>query len=194
MASTLSPVRFQSAANRWPDEPSADESIHQDNLKTYRPFSSKGRSFGQRAARAFARFLSTLCIGVAATLAWQSYGDAAREIIASSFPQLAWVAPQPPPAQTAPTAVTAAAPTTPAPDLKQLEAMSLGIAAVRERLDQVAAQLAFNQQQTVGEIAKLQSAEQSILRNMSATPPQPAPALARKPAPLKPLTQAPPAR
>ncbi len=27
------------------------------------------------------RFLFAFCIGVAATLAWQSYGDAAREII-----------------------------------------------------------------------------------------------------------------
>src|SRR5207245_2437913 len=37
------------------------------------------------------RFLITFCIGVAATLAWQSYGDAARETISSAYPQLGWL-------------------------------------------------------------------------------------------------------
>src|SRR5258708_2164766 len=36
----------------------------------------------------------TVCIGVVATLAWQSYGDAARRTIASSFPRLRWSVPQ----------------------------------------------------------------------------------------------------
>src|SRR5258708_9249185 len=54
------------------------------------------------------RFLIAFGIGVAATLAWQSYGDAAREIIASSYPQLGWLAPQAAAAQTAPTTLAAA--------------------------------------------------------------------------------------
>ena len=33
-------------------------------------------------------------MGVAATLAWQSYGDATREMIASSYPQFGWLVPQ----------------------------------------------------------------------------------------------------
>jgi hypothetical protein len=33
-------------------------------------------------------------MGVTATLAWQSYGDAIREMIASSYPQIGWLAPQ----------------------------------------------------------------------------------------------------
>ena len=37
--------------------------------------------------------LITLCVGAAAIMAWQSYGDAARQIIASSYPQLGWLAP-----------------------------------------------------------------------------------------------------
>jgi len=40
------------------------------------------------------RVLITFCVGIAATLAWQSYGDAARQIIASSYPQFGWLAPQ----------------------------------------------------------------------------------------------------
>ena len=43
---------------------------------------------GKRASRVLRRFLITFCIGVAVTLAWQSFGDAAREMIASSSPQL----------------------------------------------------------------------------------------------------------
>jgi hypothetical protein len=48
----------------------------------------------KRASRALARFVTVFCIGVAAILAWQSYGDAARQIIANSYPQLRWLAPQ----------------------------------------------------------------------------------------------------
>jgi hypothetical protein len=45
---------------------------------------SKRPSLGEGASHALARFVITFCIGVAATLAWQFYGDAARERIASS--------------------------------------------------------------------------------------------------------------
>ena len=41
---------------------------------------------GKRASRVFRRFLIAFCIGVAVTLAWQSFGDAAREMIASASP------------------------------------------------------------------------------------------------------------
>ncbi len=34
-------------------------------------------SLRKRASRALSRFLIAFCIGVAATLAWESYGDAA---------------------------------------------------------------------------------------------------------------------
>jgi septal ring factor EnvC (AmiA/AmiB activator) len=75
-------------------------------------------------------FLITFCIGVAAVLGWQSYGDAAREMIASSYPQLAWVAPQP-----------ASAPS----DQQQLNAMSLD--AVRQSIDRIATSFAAGQEQ-----------------------------------------------
>ena len=38
--------------------------------------------------------LITFCVGVAATLAWQSYGDAARQNVANAYPQLGWLAPR----------------------------------------------------------------------------------------------------
>jgi hypothetical protein len=44
--------------------------------------SNKRRSRGSRAFRALARFLIAVFIGVAGTLAWQSHGDAAKQMIA----------------------------------------------------------------------------------------------------------------
>jgi hypothetical protein len=44
----------------------------------------------RRASRAFARYLVAICIGVAGTLAWQSYGDATKQIVATRAPELGW--------------------------------------------------------------------------------------------------------
>ena len=127
----------------------------------------------------------SFCIGVAATLAWQSQGDAVREIIASSYPQLGWLAPQ-------------AAPDSPSP-------MSTDLVAVRQSVDLLAAQFIAGQEQMTRDITKLHAAEQDILENIvklhateqdlledildkiSAPPPRPVAAPARKPAPLTPL-------
>lgn len=49
---------------------------------------------------AFVRFL-VIFFGVAATLAWQSYGATAREMMASWFTHLAWLTPPPAPASLA---------------------------------------------------------------------------------------------
>ena len=38
----------------------------------------------------FARYLLAICIGVAATLAWQSYGEVPKQIIAAKAPELGW--------------------------------------------------------------------------------------------------------
>jgi len=54
-------------------------------------------SLGKRASRGLVRFLIVFSIGVGATLAWQSYGDVARAMIATSWPQLASLAPEPTP-------------------------------------------------------------------------------------------------
>lgn len=130
------------------------------------------------------RLLTAFCVGVAATLAWQSYGDAAREIIANSSPQLSWLAPQSAVAQTA-GATTEAVAT--ALDPQELKVMSLGLAAVRQRVDQLAAQIAAGQEQMTRDFTmKLQAAEQDILEKVSTPPPQPAAAPARRPAPPAP--------
>jgi hypothetical protein len=49
----------------------------------------------KQTSRAISRFLITFCSGVAATVAWQWYDDAVREMIAKSYPRLGWLAPRP---------------------------------------------------------------------------------------------------
>jgi hypothetical protein len=161
MASALS--RTQSKY-MWPTEPSVDAMI-------------KGPSLGKR----FRRFLIIFCIGVAATSAWQSYGDAARAMIANSSPQLGWLAPQAAPlAQTASDMVAPAARAIPSPELQQLKEMSFVFATVRQSVDQLAA----SQQQMAGDITKLLADQQELLHKISTPSPRPAAAPARKPVPL----------
>ena len=40
--------------------------------------------------QAFVRFLVAICIGVAGTLAWQAYGEDAKQIIGTRAPELGW--------------------------------------------------------------------------------------------------------
>lgn len=140
----------------------------------------------RRPLRACANFLIVLGAGIAGTLAWQAYGHTARDMIANAYPQqLGWMAPPAEePAAPAPTTVGSAAPMV-APDQQQqqLDAISLSIATLRTNLDRLATQLATGQQQTAGDIARLQASEQDILSKIAA-PPRPAPAPVRKPAPL----------
>ena len=143
-------------------------------------------SLGRRALRGLARFLIVFCIGVGTTLAWQSYGDDARAMIANASPQLAWLAPQAAPvAQTTPGAQAASEAPVPAPTaLPDLQPLALGLASVRQSVDQLAAQLADGQRQMGGDIAKLQADGQKILHKLSASPPRPAADPAHKPAPV----------
>src|SRR6266571_208279 len=130
--STLSRTRSDVSTGLWGTEQSGGAPFRPADLDNDR-FPSKRPSPGKRASRALSRFVITFCIGVAATLAWQSYGDAAREMIASSSPQLGWLAPQDAVAQTAPAAM---APTASSPDPQELKAMSVDLAEVRQRVDQ----------------------------------------------------------
>src|SRR6266571_9427135 len=170
MSSTLSRTRSEFSAGRWATEPLVDATLRPADLKNDRS-PSKRPSLGKRASRALSRFLIMFCMGIATTLAWQSYGDAAREMIASSSPQLGWLAPQAAPvAQTAPNMIAPAAPAAPSPDRQQLNAMSLSLAALRQSVDQLAA----GQEQMTRDITKLRAAEQDILDKITAPPPRPA--------------------
>jgi TolA-binding protein len=143
--------------------------------------------------------LIMFCVGIGVTVAWYTFGGAAREAIAGMSPQLAWMAPQP--AVVAPVA-DPAAPAVPTID-QQLSAALPDIDAVRQNVDRIATaqdkiiksidQLSAGQEQLTKEIAKLQAVEQYILYKNSEPPAttRSAPAVAaparRPPVPL-PLT------
>ena len=179
-----------------PPDPSSDP------LPTDRP------SLARRSSRSLARFLVTACVGVAATLAWQSYGGTAKQMIANAAPQLSWLSslpavnppssreiaaeqPSPPPVQDsapqaasaragaiAPTASETTAPTAPSAEFQQLATMTQDLAAVRQSVEQLAA----GQEQMARDIAKLQTAGQDIRRRISGLPPAAA-VTAHKPVP-----------
>ena len=173
MASTFSPVQSEFSSEHA--LPGSRE------LKRNRP------SVVRRGARRLTRFLFVFCIGAATTLAWQSYGDVARAMIANSSPQLGWLAPEAAPVtQTVPDMAARAAPAVPAApsaDVQQLKELTLGLDALRQSVDQLAAQVAAGQRQMAGDIAKLQ-AEISPPPQRAAAAPAAAPA--RKPLPPPP--------
>ena len=176
---SLSQPRSEVSTSLRGTEPLEDEAPRwtyskNDNFPSIRPSRRK------RALRALARFIMTLSIGVGGTLAWQSYGDAARETIAKSSPQLSWLAPQAAAVQTPPAVppnmVASAAPS---PDPQQLKAMSLNIAAMRQSVNQLQ-----------NEITKLRAAQQEILDKISMPPPRQAAAQTHKPQPTPSSQQA----
>jgi sporulation related protein len=96
MSSTLKPARSnldfalsEFSKARWAGDPSVDAPLQPNDLDLV---ASRPSSLGKRAL--FVLFLIAFCTGVAATLAWQSYGGAARNMIVSPSPQLGWSAPQ----------------------------------------------------------------------------------------------------
>ena len=123
---------------------------------------------GKLAPLTFARYLSVFFVGVAATLAWQAYGDAAREMMA-------------------PAASSA--------DRQQVNAMWLDLDAMRQSIDRVATsvatsqeqmtrsvdQLAAGQEQMTREITKLQAVEQYVFNKNSEPVPRSAPSPMVKP-------------
>jgi hypothetical protein len=81
-------------------------------------------------------------------MAWRSYGDAAREMIANSYPQLGWLAPQAEPvAQNVRETTALVAPAMPFLDPQQLNAMSLDLDAVRQSIDRIATTITAIQEQ-----------------------------------------------
>ena len=146
----------------------------------------------RQGSRGFARFLVAICIGIGATLAWQSYGDAIKQIIAARAPELGW-SPQakqmiaswtlgwtkPPasPEKIAPETVAPKAPLAPSLDPAQMQQITHSLAAVRETLQE----LAGGQESMARDIARLESAVAEILLKIPEPLPKPPAAPARKP-------------
>ena len=129
--------------------------------KTQSEFSADSlpaNSWVKRSLLALVRFLIALGIGIAATLAWQSYGDAARAMIAKSFPRLGWLAPQAKlVAQSAPDAIALGAPATPFPDQQQSNVTPPDLDAVRQSIDQITSNMATNQEQITRSMDRIAS-------------------------------------
>jgi hypothetical protein len=166
------------------------------------------------ASRGFVRYMLAICIGVAATLAWQSYSQATKQIIATRAPdlgwspeakqtiaswveQLGWTKPPagaerpsvPEPAQTATVAQTAPAPQAPVAaslDPQKAQQLALDVAAVRQSVEQVAA----SQTKMAAEINNLLDTDMEILLKIP-TSPQPPAAVSNKPIPAAPPSRAP---
>lgn len=128
------------------------------------------------------RVLIAFCVGVAATLAWQSYGDAARQIVGESHPRLGWLAPQAAPiAHSAPDSMAPAAPATASLDQQRLNSISCDLDAVRQNIDRIAA----TQEQLMRGVDRMMAGQvekQSPQKN-SEPPPQPASASASQTVP-----------
>jgi hypothetical protein len=155
----------------------------------------------RRGSGGFARFLLAICIGVAATLAWQSYGEAAKQMFAAKAPelgwspetkqmiakwveQLGWTKPPATPAvrssatetpQAAPVAQTAPAAVAPsvpvAPSIDPAEVHQ--IAMDLTALRQTVAQITAGQDQMAREVDRLRAADQEILVKIPEPPPPP---------------------
>jgi len=193
-------------------EPSLDVTLRAASLNDGR-FPTDRPVPGRRTTRKFARFLLTALVGVGATLAWQSYGGEATQMIASSAPQLGWLLPslpatdapsgqeiaieQPnPPVIGAPTPQPASmqagtvAPTSSegaastAPGTPSPESQLETMALDLAAVRQSVEQLAAGQEQMARDLARLETTGQELRRRISALPPTAA--TARKPVPPPP--------
>jgi len=156
MSAMSSPAQSEFYAGLLPVEPSAEPPPVRPPVLEEDRFPNGQPSLRKRASRALSRFLITICLGVAATLAWQSYGDAAREMMVKSYPQLGWLAPQAKPvAQNAPDMIAVAAPAGPSFERQQLNAMSMDLEAVRQSIDRIATSIAAGQEQMTRSIDRI---------------------------------------
>jgi hypothetical protein len=117
-------------------------------------------------------FSVAVFVGVVATLGWQSYGDAAREIIVGRVPTLASLLP----VSTMKSPVSSvSAPET----VQQLMPLTFGLEVMRRSVDQIASK----QEQISQNIAALQAVEEDVRQKVSSTttPPSQASASSQQP-------------
>src|SRR5215469_2208357 len=167
----------------------------------------------------FARYLVAICIGVAATLAWHSYGEVPKQIMAAKAPELGWsaetkqvvasrvqqfgwtkppagpestaVQPSVPKTQVATVAQTVPAVVVPKAPAAQVHQIAVDLAALGQTVDQLAA----SQDQMVHQIDTLQTSNQEILafnREILERIPAPLPPPPPVAATHKPTTRTPP--
>ena len=132
MSSSQSPRHERDVVPAWPRGP------RPSGVKNNQ-FTSERRSIGRRIVRTLARFFIAVLIGVGVTLAWQSHGDEAKEMVRTWAPSLAWLLPvsttkSPPDGQGFAAATSAEL-------VQQLKPLTLDLAIVRHSLEQLAAKV-----------------------------------------------------
>ncbi len=127
--------------------------LKDDHVASDRP------SIGRRIFRTLTRFFIAVLIGVSATLAWQTNGDAARDVVVAHAPLLGWLFSV---STTKSPAVAATAPDS----AQQLEPLASNLDVVRRSVEQLAAK----QEQMAQNIATLQAVADDIRQRISTTP------------------------
>jgi hypothetical protein len=158
MNSVLSSTRSWFSAGHWRTQPSDDATLVPDDPNVSVAPKNDGplsKLLDRRISLAIA-FLITFCVGVAAALVWQS----SRPIL--SGPQAA-----PAPAALSPTLE------------RQFEAMSSGLAAVQQSIDELSSGLG----QMRRDLTNLQASEQALFDKISEPPQRPAAAPAPRSTP-----------
>jgi hypothetical protein len=141
---------------------SSIRSPHPSVLKDEHGARDRRPSIGRRIFRTLIRFFIAVLIGIGATLAWQSHGDAARDMVVARAPLLGWLL------SVSTTKSAAGAATTQDP-MQQLEPLASNLDVVRRSVEQLAAK----QEQMVQSIATLQAVEEDIRQKMTSPPPFP---------------------
>jgi hypothetical protein len=145
-------------------------------------------SIGRRIFRTLTRFIAAVLIGVGLTLAWQSYGEQAKQMARTWVPSLAWLVPQPDAKPPSDADVL--------PEMaQQIRLIALDVAIVRRNLGQLATnqdQLAAKQDQMTQNMAALQEIEQDVRQKTFSPPPAPKPVAPPAPKPLRPAARSSP--
>ena len=169
-----------------------------ERKKIYHRLAAIENEVKRPASRGFAGYLLAICIAVAATVAWQSYGQPAKRMIATSAPklgwspeakqmianwvqQLGWTKQSGGPEGAPPTVANVSkAPPALSPDPRQMQQIEADVVAMRQAVEQIAA----GQDQMAGQITKLQAAEEETLAKIAAPPAKRPATPARKPTPI----------
>ena len=146
--------------------------LKDDHIASDRP------SIGRRIFHTLTRFFIAVLIGVSATLAWQSHGDAARDMVVARAPLLGWLF------SVSTTKSPAVAATAPDP-AQQLEPLASNLDVVRRSVEQLAAK----QEQMAQNIATLQAVADDIRQRMSTPPSSPSQQQAAQHKPPQPRPQ-----
>jgi len=169
-----------SSARLVPDDQSDERAFFARDLDEERDLSKqtvkRGRrhdamrrpSIGTRILKSLARFFAAVLIGIGLTLAWQSYGEQAKQFTTTLVPSLAWLVP-------AENAKAASEVTTSSDLMQQMKLIAVDVAIVRRNLGLLAAgqeQFAAKQDQMTRNITSLQEVEQET-RAQALNPPAP---------------------